>query len=280
MRRGAQAPELRLLVVDRTKKALADHPAVLLTAESWMAQLDAALADASDVDLLAKLEKLSTSDLYLAAALARHDPGALGVFEERLMPNVDRALRSFRLDRDDNEELRQQARIRLLMPSAERPPRVAMYRGSGSLAGYVRAVAARLALDAKRSSPPATDLRDLPPALLASTPELARLRSEDRQEFVSLLRHAFFRLQPEQRTILRLHHLDGMTATAVAKAFGVHPTTMMRRLASARKHLLADFESLASDRRLSTEDLVGALASQFDTSLRGVFASARSLADS
>lgn len=270
---------MQSLVVDRTKAALAEFPAVLLTAESWVAQLEAAVADTPAVDVLETLEKLETSDLYLAAALAQHDPGALGVFEERLMPNVDRALRGFRLDADDGQELRQLARIRLLMASSGRPPRVAMYRGTGTLAGYVRAVAARLALDAKRNNPPATDLEDLPPTLLASTPELARLRKEDRQEFVSLLRRAFFRLQPEQRTILRLHHLDGMTATSVAKAFSVHPTTMMRRLASARKRLLADFESLASERRLSTEDLVGALASQFDTSLRGVFASARSLDD-
>ena len=73
-------------------------------------------------DSEARLDELHDADLYLAIALADGDKAALRVFEDKLVPQIDVALRRMRLAGGTADEVKQVLRFELLVPKDDGSP--------------------------------------------------------------------------------------------------------------------------------------------------------------
>jgi RNA polymerase sigma-70 factor (ECF subfamily) len=137
----------------------------------------------------------------------------------------------------------QLVRERLLLP----PSRLADYAGQGSLASWIRAVAVRVALNARRPGAREEPVSSVPDQPIADAdPELALLRSRYREAFRTAFAEAVGALTPRDRTIMRLTALDGLTCAQVGQMYGKDASTVSRWLASSRAVLLEKTRHLLS----------------------------------
>ena len=181
------------------------------------------------------LEELKDADLYLAMALTRQDPAAVKAFEDKLVPQIDVALRRLRLAGGTADEVKQALRVELLADG-----KIADFAGRGELAAWVRVSATRKALKIVRRADREETLDEI---LLdhwpSSTPDPAgkHLRSTYTAELKKAIRDAFSALEVRQRNILRQHILDELTIDDLARLYRVHRATCARWLADARADL-------------------------------------------
>jgi RNA polymerase sigma-70 factor (ECF subfamily) len=219
------------LVDDAYATGRAAWPGVHLTRESFGRRLEELGAEPDQ--LLGR-----AADLFLATACVAVDPAALRAFEKSFLAPVPRMLTRVALSPHQEDELRQQLRIKLLVgPDA----RIADYRGIGPLGGWVRVCALRLALDLKmgaesgrRGDGEALD------ALVASGvgSEVLIDADEHRAAFQAALQEALDSLTTREKTLMRLHFLDGMNIDALGVVFGVHRATVARWLVAIRSQVL------------------------------------------
>ena len=221
-------------------------------------------------------DELWGDDLYLTAACISGDAQALRVLDELLATEVER-LRPKRRDADAAAELHQLLRDKLLVGREK----LREYAGASSLRRWLRMVALRTHLDALRTvarrPTVLTDDGDL--GALAATddsPELHYLKTHYRDAVRRAFAHAARELPPDQRILVRQHHLAGITLDQLADVYGVHRVTIARRLSAARAALgtLAR-ERLATEMQLTPEELEHLFAlvmSQLDVSLHRLLA--------
>ena len=267
---GEIRPSLDRLVVDTAER----YPKLDVPTDAAAAQIGRALAEAEPSAWGEELDARRGPELMLAAALARGDDHATAVFERELIPEIDRAVRRYAADDDELAELRQRALVHLLVADPPQPPKIASYLGRGSLEGWVRTVAARLALNTLRSAPKMVDDETLLDRLLISAPALPGV-AQHRALFVDALRKAIVALPRRERTLLRLSYVTGMTGVALARSYDVHESTVSRWLAAARDQLVAEFERIVTTElgdRAAIQDILSAVSRDFDASLAGLFA--------
>ena len=180
---------------DRLEAALADSCAGARRAWSAIRIEDAdfcaylgerAPADATAIEALGKLR---SDELFLCCGCARGNREALRAFDERFLARVNDSVAHLRLAPTSVDEARQQLRIKLLSPSDEAPPRIAQFRGHGSLEGWVRVAAVRTALTltaAERLPGPRESLGG--EHARAADPELDCLHARYRGVFATALR--------------------------------------------------------------------------------------------
>jgi len=269
----ALTPEVEAEVRALTARALQARPDVELTLDAWARALAPALGSADPADAL---RRLHAGDLWLAAGLGVADPAALAAFERELIPEVDRALRRLAGAPDELDELRQWVRVRLLVADPPEQPRISSYEGTARLSRWIRTIATRVAFTRHRLTKRYAGVDPVPEVVLETTPELARLRSEHHELFVSSLKEAFRELDPENRTLLRLRYADGLTAVAISRAYQMHESTISRRLAAARQAVAESFERIASERLGKDREafsLLQMMRSQVESSLDSLLAS-------
>src|SRR5690606_22833013 len=133
------------------------------------------------------------------------------------------------------------------------PPRIAGYRGKGRLTSWLRVAAIRIALDLQASRPSAPLADD---DLVERDPELDYLRERYRDAFREAFTAALDELEGRERTVLRMHLLDGLGIDRIGQLYEVHRATAARWLERARSEL---FE--ATRRRL--RESLGVSASEF-----------------
>jgi len=241
------------------------------TAEGLAHQLLQCLHDRDD-GWAAHVTSLEAENVWLCAALSDGDREATRAFESQLQPCIEAAVRRFVSSDDQVRELVQRVRVHLLVAEGEHPPRIIHYRGWGSLEAWIRVVTTRLALNAQRDQ----RAEDPLPELLAASPEFASIRGDRRTLFLRAMQRAFRALDAEARALLRLRYLQGVTATALARSYGVHESTVSRRLAKAREDLEREFTRCAQELvgpNGAIEDLLGALESRYGQSLRDLLES-------
>jgi RNA polymerase sigma-70 factor (ECF subfamily) len=179
-------------------------------------------------------------ELVLACALARGDEAAVRVFERDYLGLAGLAIRRRFAGTGDPEDALQSLREKLLVGTADRPPLIVTYAGTGPLGAWLTIVADRHALrvlmSAGRSLPPFQDAVAVGLAM-DRDPELAYLRSRYHEPFRRSLAAAVASLDPHQRTVLKLRLIDGLTPEQIADLYRVHRTTIVRRLVDARDHL-------------------------------------------
>jgi RNA polymerase sigma-70 factor, ECF subfamily len=175
-------------------------------------------------------------DLHLAFAAAQRLPAALVRFERDVLPGAVAALRAMHVAETSLDEILQRVREKLIVGVGDGPPRVLDYRGDGRLRAWVRVVAVREMLMARRGR---VDIH-LCDAVLAATPDpnddpgLGYARRHYRDELRTALASAVDKLTPGDRALLRYSLVDGLTLAEIAAIYRTHKATISRRLARAR----------------------------------------------
>ena len=177
-------------------------------------------------------------DVYLAIALAVGNKEALRIFEDKMVPQIESALRRLRLPASTRDELVQTVRMDLLV--GDGTPKIADYAGRGELVGWLRVTATRKALTLLRKTNREESLDDLlldqwPDA--ATDPSQDHLRKKYAKELKRAIHDAFAALEVRHRNLLRQHILDELTIDDLAKLYRAHRATCARWLADAREEL-------------------------------------------
>jgi RNA polymerase sigma-70 factor (ECF subfamily) len=227
-----------------------------------------------DVDAI---DALHAADLYLACACARGDARALAAFEARYFAELPAYLSRFDANAAFIDEVRQVLRAKLFVAEAGSAPKIAEYSGRGALASWVRIVALRQATEMRRD-PRARLVRDSEEDARAlgptPDPELSFIKRRYKGAFEDALRDALSALDSEQRTLLRLHFVDGLNVDKLGAMHKVHRATAARWVAAARDALLAGVRARLRERlRLRGSELDSLLAlvrSRIDVTLSGL----------
>jgi RNA polymerase sigma-70 factor (ECF subfamily) len=201
------------------------------------------------------------ADVYLATACLSGDTAALQAFERGFLLPLPRMFGHLGLTHHQQDELRQRLRIRLLVGPE---PKIADYRALGALGGWVRVAALRLALNLKgeQIGKGGEDAAAVDALLASAGVAEGDLDVVNHQEaFRSALHKALSELPAREKTILRLHFLDGMNIDALAVVFRVHRATAARWLVSIRANVLETVRNA-----LSLE--IGASASEAQSLVR------------
>lgn len=244
--------------------AKAHWPAVRLSDEAFLSHLRTRTRGGTP------LEQLRGPELYLACACLAGDPAALAALDQHFIARVDKAVEGVDPSRAFVDEVRQQVRERLLVGPQ---PKLAEYSGLGSLQGWLRTVALRLALNQKREG--AREVQD--EGLLEALPfagrdlELDYVRAQHRPDFAAAFREGLASLDARARNVLRLSYVDRLTIDQIGTMYGAHRATAARWLAAARDELMERTrERLAERLKLTQSDLrslLGALQSNLEISL-------------
>lgn len=260
-----------------------EHELERLVAAGRAAWPDLALDDAAVVrHVAARCEPWPApaphaADVYLACGCALGLAAAHAGLELRYLAKVPTYVARVTRRADVADEVRQALGERLLVPRGDEPGRIVDYRGRGSLESWLRSAAVRLALNAergdrrrRRATGAAAD-EALP---VDADPELAYLRRRYRPALEGALREAMAALEPRDRVLLRLHHLERVGVHRIAISYGVHRATVSRWLVAAYRALLDEVRRLLRERLpLSApecDSLIRALQSGLDVALSGL----------
>jgi RNA polymerase sigma-70 factor (ECF subfamily) len=268
----ASVRDLELRLERIVAEARRTWPRVRLATDVFLLQL-AAKVDPGD-DPISALDALRTADLYLARACGHGDPTAIALFEEHCLGDLDNVLARLHGPTTLADDVRQELRIKLLMPTPSSGPRILDYSARGDLRSWVRVAAVRTGLNLLRNSGRTTANEDeeLLHQHVDDDPELRLLHATYREEFRGCFRDAVARLPCRDRNLLRQHYLDGVNMETLATLYRVHRITVVRWIATARRRLLVALEQrllcrLGMDQR-AVDSLLRAIQSRVDVSLR------------
>lgn len=188
-------------------------------------------------------DDLQPADMYLAWTCSHGVDVALRTFEARYGGLLDACAHSFGAKAGRDDDLRQLLRTHLLAPRPDAPPRIAEYRGTGPLEGWIRVSATRRLVDETRrvKRREREELRDddwLERQCREDQVELAFLQARYRDAFRRAFAAAASTLSPEQRNYLRYQTRDGLTLDQIAELHGQHRSSVDRRIRTARRQLL------------------------------------------
>jgi RNA polymerase sigma-70 factor, ECF subfamily len=183
-------------------------------------------------------------DLYLACACLARVPGAVERFSELYLARTAMYLGKLARSPDRVAEVRQRLGIRALVGDSGRPA-LEDYSGRGSLEGWVRVAANRIALLIERTEGRRASWEQAAEApAVEQDRELAHLKETYREPFRQAFRRAAGLLGREHRVLLRLHYVEGATTAQLAAMYGVSRPTMVRRIAAARDALVEQLRQL------------------------------------
>ncbi|HMK73450.1 MAG TPA: sigma-70 family RNA polymerase sigma factor [Myxococcaceae bacterium] len=271
-------PGIEDQLAERLAQALSARSGLTVDHEAFVEHWARQLARAPEPE--AEFDRIHLADLLLAFACGHGDPEALRMFRAELLPGAVAAVRGVDPSGAFVEEVTQQLLERILV-SADGHPRILEYAGRGSLEHWLRAAALRLALNARR------DNRRAPEQLAADSRwdavaptgdlQLGMLQQRYGQEFGAALKEAMVELSSQERSLLRLHFLDGLSLNQIGAVYQVNKSTISRRMSRARETLLARTRDRL-ERRLQLgptelESLMRVLAPGLELSLTSVLMS-------
>jgi RNA polymerase sigma-70 factor (ECF subfamily) len=202
-------------------------------------------------EINAFIDGIQADDLCLIIACEGGNESAWSDLVERFSATVRSAARTASANEDAAEDLAQSiwAELYGLRIGKDGKPssKLAYYSGRGSLAGWLRAVVAQLAVDTYRRQSRlvqteedadldrlASDLPKLhPEAVIASNlqnPEQVisnRFAESDMQKALS---RAITEISAEDRLLVKLHYFDNLRLREAGSVLGVHEATASRRL--------------------------------------------------
>jgi len=207
------------------------------------------------------IDELQADDLCLIIACERGDEKAWTDLVERFTPTVRSAARSASSNEDAAEDLAQSiwAELYGLRTRKDGRPasKLAYYSGRGSLAGWLRAVVAQLAVDVFRKQSKLVQTEEdaefdrLAQAVPAGEGQPALAGIQNPEEAVSTrfaqaeMRQALSKsvqeLNTEDRLLVKLYYFDNLRLREAGAVLGVHEATASRRLTriqtDLRKHV-------------------------------------------
>lgn len=210
-------------------------------------------------------------DLALAIGCARAHPIAIAILEERLLTKVGAYVGRVDSSPSFVDELRQIMREHLLVGPK---PRIGEFAGRGSLEGWLRVTATRLALRSKQRQTPVAEPNPEHAASGERDPETAFLKHRYRTDLAAALEAAVVALPKEERTWLKLYYLDELTVEQIGTLYRVHASTVSRRLRALEGKLFQDLrEEIGKRLKLASSEvdsLIDLCRSQLNVNLSGV----------
>ena len=204
------------------------------------------------------IDELQADDLCLIIACEKGEETAWHELVERFTPTVRSAARSASANEDAAEDLAQSIWAELFglrnRKDGKPSSKLAYYSGRGSLAGWLRAVVAQLAVDTYRKqsrlvqTEEDSDLERLSREAVASDghPVVASLVQNPEQavsnryaeiDLQAALRQAVHDLPPDDRLLVKLYYFDGLRLREAGAVLGVHEATASRRLTKVQNEL-------------------------------------------
>jgi RNA polymerase sigma-70 factor, ECF subfamily len=248
-------------------------PSIALARETFGAHVAAIAAPDGHGDVA-----LRAADLYLACAAGHGDGPAIEAVEQTCIAKVAPALARI-ITASEIDDVSQILRQRLFVGSNDGRPRLLDYAGRGELRAWVRASAIRTAFEHLRKSKrerahEATLVFGLPGRV--EDPALEQLRRQFQGEFRAAFQGALAALDARQRTLLRLHFLDGLTTEELGTVYRIHRVTAFRWLREARAALLKRMRAGLVDRlRIGGDELTSLfrlIDSRFEISAQRILA--------
>ncbi|MCC6620168.1 MAG: sigma-70 family RNA polymerase sigma factor [Deltaproteobacteria bacterium] len=254
-------PELDALYV----RGAASWPALALSAERFVAYVAARLDEGQDPN------KLVAEDLYLAAACVLGVEGAASALIARYAQPLERYAHKLGGTPATREDLLQDVWARLLTPGPDgSAPKLAQYRGRGPLEAWLRVTLLRRGIDAAgRPGAESLDFEEVAYRQAAAhDPELSVLRRRHGEEVAAIFREAIEATPREERTLLRMHYVDGATMNELAVVFRTSRSGIHRRLEGARDALMARITALVRARLSLDESQHASMLGLFQSELR------------
>jgi RNA polymerase sigma-70 factor (ECF subfamily) len=215
----------RLHVPEAFEAGRARWPDVRLPLEDFAQRLEAADVESGDLSCRG-------ADLYLAAACAAGDRAAIRHFDTMFVSTVDGRVARFGLSADKMDDLRQKIRTKLLMGPS---PGIGGYRGRAPLGAWVHVTAVRVAVDlASPGYAPSLNVDLMELVAPEQNPEIETARRLYEERFRMALEEIFQELPTREKTILRLHVVDGLNIDAIGAIYRVHRATAARWLVGIR----------------------------------------------
>lgn len=222
----------------------------------------------------ASLARLHLGDLYLVCACLDGEAQAWREIDRAHLSQVPGYVARVDWSPAFGDEIRQRLSEKLLRGD-DGKPKLASYTGRGPLAGWLRVAAVREALNAKRGIEPQEAVEDVVLAAKEDDPEIQLLKRKYAREFKDAFRDVLGSLEPDQRNVLRLHYLDGLTLEEVGKAYRVSRATAARWIAEAKRILVERVHTTLGDRLGAdgpgAQSLISFVRSQLHLSLRRHF---------
>ncbi len=249
--------------------------------------------DTPHTEIAKFIDEMQADDLCLIIACERGDESAWNDLVQRFTATVRSAARAASKNEDAAEDLAQSIWAELYglrtrkdgMPASK----LAYYSGRGSLAGWLRAVVAQLAVDVFRKqsrlvqTEEDTDLERL--ALVSEgqpivagmpSPEESisnRFAQTDMQQALS---QSVQKLPAEDRLLVKLYYFDNLRLREAGAVLGVHEATASRRLARIQTDLRKQVTKILVDERgwtqAETERSFAEVAQHLDTDLESLLA--------
>jgi RNA polymerase sigma-70 factor (ECF subfamily) len=191
------------------------------------------------------------ADVFLVAAVLAGVPNAHRRFDQQV---AQASVAAGRVDPAPVfvREVEQELRVTLLTDGGAK---LLGYSGAGALVNWLRVVAVRVALNLKRADRARPVVDDAPDAVLddRSAPWLKAFYLDDLK---AALEVGFERLTPRERTLLRLHFVDGLNIDRIGVICGAHRATVARWLVAIRRQLFDHIKSeLATKHGLDSIDV-------------------------
>lgn len=240
------------------------------------------------------IDEIQADDLCLIVACERGDEDAWSDLVERFTPTVRSAARSASANEDAAEDLAQSiwAELYGLRTRKDGLPagKLAYYSGRGSLAGWLRAVVAQLAVDSFRKqsrlvqTEEDTDLDRLahnaqiaegqPMLAGRATPEEAISNRLAQNDIQRALNKAVQELPGEDRLLVKLYYFDNLRLREAGAVLGVHEATASRRLSRVQTDLRKRVTKILIDESgwtaAETEKSFAEVAQHLDTDLEAL----------
>jgi RNA polymerase sigma-70 factor (ECF subfamily) len=196
------------------------------------------LTSARDCQIDSRSLLASAEDFYLAYAAGAGNCEAIRIIDERFVPQLSRRIKRLGTPVDILPDILQAVRERLFTGPT---PRIRAYNGSVPLEQWLRVVAVRLTIDLHRreAALPRAEV-GLAELLTSRSPDAAEfvMKSEYKRELESALRSELLTLSSRDRTVLRLHAVEGVSVEKIAIMYGVHRVTVARWVWMAGESIL------------------------------------------
>jgi len=213
------------------------------------------------------IDQLQADDLCLVLACEDGDAAGWNDLVERYSPTVRSAARSAAGNEDAAEDVAQSiwAELHGLRVRADGKPssKLAYYSGRGSLAGWLRAVVAQLAVDQHRKQSRFVQteedgdfdrLGNVVDGQEAGVTGSAALNPEDalshkleRVELEKALARSLQEMPDEDRLLVKLYYFDGLRLREAGAVLGVHEATASRRLTRVHTELRQRVEQILTE---------------------------------
>jgi RNA polymerase sigma-70 factor, ECF subfamily len=178
-------------------------------------------------------------DVFLAFAAREGDPTAIKAIDDKFVARLESKIRRFGTPPHAIPDALQAIRERLF---AGPVPRIRSYNASIPLERWIRIVGVRAAIDLGRTERALLRSESASRRLVISeTTDAAALlaRVEYKARFESALRQELSSLPPRDKTVLRLHLIEGISIEKVAQRYGVNRVTVARWVWNASEVILA-----------------------------------------